>query len=259
MNARRGNRLFSHGAGGRPLRRPSPGSGGARGVPARVLQAYNDKMRADVQAVTGPVYRNVEYVGPAIDTDGKARGRFMGLAARDLVWLDFAAGAASSPRITATFSRPEFENIEKFLDKHKETFDVDDDFADFHKSGHAVVFAEDQLSFFDSQGQEALRLDYKKKEVVIAPGWQLRVGGETEADSTVIRNMVVSTPGTLQGLGGVSAVPGLPTPGVLVVQNIVAAGAVSCESLTAATSVRAGAVGLESHGHPPDAPGAGVG
>lgn len=259
MNARRGNRLFAHGAGGGPLRRPSPGSGGARGVPARVLKAFNDRMRADVQAVTGPVYRNVEYCGPAIDNKGNARGRFIGLAARDLVWLDFAAGAAASPRITATFARPEFERVERFLDKHKDTFDVDEDYADFHLSGHAVVYGKDRLTFFDGEGREAFRLDYDKKEVVIAPGWQLRVGGETEADSTVIRNMVVATPGTVQGLGGVSAVPGLPTPGVMLVQNIVAAGAVSCESLTAATSVRAGAVGLETHAHPPDANGPGVG
>lgn len=258
--------IFQHGR-IRLLRQPvDPGQGLAFALVGRVLEVDHDTLTAGVQAQTGVVYRNVPVDLPPITSRGRARGRVSIPRKDDLVWLEFRGGAASAPRIRGPIAERDGRRLEKFLKNYEDHFAPAQDFADFHDSGHGMIFGEKRVAFVDSDGTEVLRIDFEKKEIVLQEGFRLRVAGEsgTEADSAILTAQYLTTQGYVNAAGGVGVIPGVVAPGQLLAKNIlaedaivgktIAAQSVTAGDVTASGDVRAGSVGLRSHGHLPAAP-----
>lgn len=270
----KGSRIFSSGPfTGLQTEPRSAGLSGATSAPARVLEVDNKKLRADVQTTTGLVYRGVEFAAALIDGEGRAHGRVSGLQKGQVVWLDFAYDNPGAPVITAILSgfekRDHFKSIRRFF-RRLTGFDPDEEYGDFHRSGHAQVFQKDRIAYLNKDGDAVLVIDHEKKEVVLKKGYRLRVEGGSPADSSIVSAATVTTPGFLSAVGGVSLQTGVPAiPGVLLAQRAIVAEDLAAADLVAGTvsagtvsggeisggTVKAGSVGLGTHTHGPNGSG----
>ncbi|MEQ9366676.1 MAG: hypothetical protein RIF32_20725, partial [Leptospirales bacterium] len=242
----KGSRIFSSGPfAGLQTEPRSAGLSGATAAPARVLEAHNKKLRADVQTTTGLVYRDVEFAAALIDREGRAHGRVSGLQKGQVVWVDFAYGNPGTPVITAVLSgyekRDHFKSIRRFFQKLT-GFDPDEEYGDFHRSGYGQVFKEDRLAYLNKDGDEVFAIDFQKKEVVLKKGFRLRVEGASPADSSLVTGTMVTTPGYISAVGGVSLQTGVPAiPGVILAQRAIVAEDLAAADLVAGT-VNAGEI-----------------